>query len=165
MRVGAALTTPGRVGTARRPGSGKRDGKVYVRNRWCKAPQLVTSSNLVDAGWERCAPTLLGVGNFRAGEGVLVREAGVKVCGVAAARPQGQSRAPSLLIDWLVNVGTVHGRPDRPRPAAGGAGASSADGCGRGGVRVVVRGRESRLHGEGEQRDRSCGAVMPGGRR
>ena len=28
-RAGAALTTTGRVGTARRPGSGKQDGKVY----------------------------------------------------------------------------------------------------------------------------------------
>ena len=28
-RVGAALTTTGRVGTARRPGSVKQDGKVY----------------------------------------------------------------------------------------------------------------------------------------
>ena len=27
-RVGAALTTPGRVGTTRRSGSGKQDGKV-----------------------------------------------------------------------------------------------------------------------------------------
>src|SRR6266511_3534308 len=35
-RAGAALTTPGRSGTTRRAGSGKRDGKVYeCRNqRW-----------------------------------------------------------------------------------------------------------------------------------
>jgi hypothetical protein len=32
-RVGAALTTTGRVGTARRPGLGKQDGKVYARNQ------------------------------------------------------------------------------------------------------------------------------------
>jgi hypothetical protein len=32
-RVGAALTTTGRVGTTRRPGSGKRDEKVYERNQ------------------------------------------------------------------------------------------------------------------------------------
>jgi hypothetical protein len=30
----AALTTPGRIGTARRCGFGKRDEKVYVRNQW-----------------------------------------------------------------------------------------------------------------------------------
>src|SRR6266508_3059591 len=32
-RVGAALTTPGRAGTARRAGSGKQDEKVYARNQ------------------------------------------------------------------------------------------------------------------------------------
>ena len=36
-RVGAALTTPGRVGTARRCGSGQRDEKVYARNQ-CLTP-------------------------------------------------------------------------------------------------------------------------------
>lgn len=57
-----------------------------------------------------------------------------------------------------VNVGTVRGRPLW-------AGGTSADGCGRDGVSVVVRGRESRAHGEGRQRDRSNGIGMPGGRR
>jgi hypothetical protein len=37
--VGAALTTPGRAGTARRRGSGKRDGEEYARNRRLKIPQ------------------------------------------------------------------------------------------------------------------------------
>ena len=37
--VGAALTTTGRVGTARRSGSGKRDDEVYVRNQCLKASQ------------------------------------------------------------------------------------------------------------------------------
>jgi hypothetical protein len=32
-RVGAAPTTTGRVGTARRPGSGKQDEQVYARNQ------------------------------------------------------------------------------------------------------------------------------------
>ena len=30
----AAPTTPGRIGTARRCGFGKRDEKVHVRNQW-----------------------------------------------------------------------------------------------------------------------------------
>jgi hypothetical protein len=38
VRVGAALTTPGRVGTARRCGSGQRDEKVYARNQ-CLTPR------------------------------------------------------------------------------------------------------------------------------
>jgi len=50
-RVGAALTTTGRVGTARRPGSGKRDGKVYeCRNQWLNPLKSRTGSNLVDVG-------------------------------------------------------------------------------------------------------------------
>jgi hypothetical protein len=49
--VGAALTTTGRVGTARRPGSGKRDGKVYeCRNQWSNPLKARTGSNLVDMG-------------------------------------------------------------------------------------------------------------------
>ncbi len=32
-RVGAALTTTGRAGTARRPGSGKQDEQVDARNQ------------------------------------------------------------------------------------------------------------------------------------
>jgi Integrase core domain len=49
-RVGAALTTTGRVGTARRPGSGKRDGKVYERNQCSKPLKRRAGSNLVDLG-------------------------------------------------------------------------------------------------------------------
>jgi hypothetical protein len=34
-RAGAASTTTGRAGTARRPGLGKRDGEAYeCRNQW-----------------------------------------------------------------------------------------------------------------------------------
>ena len=49
-RVGAALTTPGRAGTARWSGSGKRDGKVYVRNQRLTPLKRYTGSNLVDMG-------------------------------------------------------------------------------------------------------------------
>jgi hypothetical protein len=49
--VGAASTTTGRVGTARRPGSGKRDGEVYeCRNQWWNPLKSGTGSNLVDLG-------------------------------------------------------------------------------------------------------------------
>ena len=65
MRVGAALTTPGRVGTARRCGSGQRDEKVYARNQ-CLTP--LTDHQLKSGGYglvavrtqRRCA----GLGNF-----------------------------------------------------------------------------------------------------
>lgn len=45
------------------------------------------------------------------------------------------------------------------------AGVGPAEGLDRGGVSVVVRGRESRLHGEGKQQVRSVGTGIPGGRR
>jgi hypothetical protein len=49
--VGAALTTTGRAGTARQPGPGKRDRKVYeCRNQWLNPLKSRTGSNLVDMG-------------------------------------------------------------------------------------------------------------------
>jgi len=47
----AAPTTPGRAGTARRCGFGKRDGKAYERNQRVKLLKRPTSSNLADMGW------------------------------------------------------------------------------------------------------------------
>lgn len=64
-RVGAALTKPGCVSTAR-CGSGERDGEEYARNRRCKAPQRFTDSNLADAVGSSAHPlTMMLVGNFR----------------------------------------------------------------------------------------------------
>jgi hypothetical protein len=49
--VGAASTTTGRAGTARRPGSGKQDGEVYeCRNQWWNPLKSGSGSNLVDLG-------------------------------------------------------------------------------------------------------------------
>ena len=95
MRVGAAPTTTGRVGTARRPGSGKRDGKVYeCRNQRLNPLKSRTGSNLADMGriavhaGARCARATPTSAN-RAG-----REATGKACGVPVARLQGKSWAP-----------------------------------------------------------------------
>ena len=51
--MGAALTKPGCVSTARWRGPGERDREEYARNQCCKAPQRFTGSNLVDVGQER----------------------------------------------------------------------------------------------------------------
>src|ERR671935_2431696 len=49
-RVGAALTTTGRVGTARRPGSGKQGQQVDARNQ-CVTPRKASAgSQLADVG-------------------------------------------------------------------------------------------------------------------
>ena len=66
----------------------------------------------------------------------------------------------------VVNVGTAPGLPSPPASQAGGGQVR----CRllapeRGGALVVVRGRESRPHGEGGQRVRSFETGMPGGRR
>ena len=81
-------------------------------------------------------------------------EATRKACGVLVARLQGNSRVPILPTGLLVNVGTVLGLPCPSDPAwvRRWAGPPSTDGPGRGGGSVVVRGRESRPHGEGTQR-------------
>jgi hypothetical protein len=49
-RAGAALTTTGRVGTARRPGSGKQGQQVYARSQCVTPRKASTGSNLADVG-------------------------------------------------------------------------------------------------------------------
>ena len=63
----------------------------------------------------------------------------------------------------MVNVGSAPCAPGcwwRPGKAR-----CRLTGAGRGGVRVVVRGRESRLHGEGTQQVSSNAVAMAGARR
>jgi hypothetical protein len=83
----------------------------------------------------------------------------VKACGVVVAKLQGHSWAPTPLSGSRVNVGTI---PVAPSPTnsqlAGGKVHRRLMPPGWDGGPVVVRGRESRLHGEGVQRDRSIQA-------
>jgi hypothetical protein len=61
--VEAALTTTERVSTVRWLGSGKRDGKAYVRNQRLNAPQdETTSSNLMDLGWVATRTYTIAIG-------------------------------------------------------------------------------------------------------
>ena len=94
----AAPTTTGRASTARWLGSGKRDGKVYVRNQRQNAPQeQTTSSNLADVGWV-AARTRKDGGELPGWLMTSAQEATSKDCGVGVARPQGQSWAPNSSI-------------------------------------------------------------------
>ena len=152
----AALITTGRASTVRWCGSGKRDGKVYARNQRRKAPQAKTSSsNLTDRGWVATRTRLASAGRGTLWPvNVAGREATVKDCGVAVARLQGHSWAPTPLKGSRVNVGTTSSVPAitagktcrRSMPAKWGGGP------------VVVRARESRVHGEGVQCARSIDA-------
>jgi hypothetical protein len=80
----------------------------------------------------------------------------VNACGVAVAMLQGHSWAPTPSNASRVNVGTIPTVPScHPARATGGKARCQLTLTGWGGGPVVVRGRESRPHGEGVQRVRS----------
>jgi len=82
-------------------------------------------------------------------------------CGEAAGAQLGTYSVDRL----VVNVGTIP-TPPYPPPIQGGGGQARRRllAPGWGGALVVVRGRESRPHGEGGQRVRNVGTGTPGGR-
>ena len=89
-RAGAALTTTGRTGTARRCGSGKRDEKVHVRNQWLTPRKSSTGSNLADMGRVAVRDRRREAGSTLRPVGFAGEEATVKDCGVAGAMLPGQ---------------------------------------------------------------------------
>jgi hypothetical protein len=137
-----------------------------VRNQRLNASQdETTSSNLTDQGWvaarTRRAPARWGTPWL--GD-VADREAMVKACGVAVAMLQGHSWTPTPSNGPRVNVGTISLVPPRQSSRLeGGKARRRLMLAGWDGGPVVVRGRESRSHGEGVQRVRSQG-VERGGR-
>jgi hypothetical protein len=163
--VGAAPTTTGRASTARWCGPGKRDGQVYVcRNQWSNPLKWNAGSNLVDMG-RSAVHTRVEMAWVTLGSvlGLAGSEATVKVCGVAVARLQGQSWTPIPSTGHVVNVGTIPGSPSPPAVQAGdGLAHRRLKGPGWGGAAVVVRGRESRSHGQGVQRIRSRQRIAGG---
>jgi putative transposase len=66
MRWEAAPTTPGRAGTARRCGFGKRDEKLYARNQCLTPRNRPAGSNLADLGRDAVHATGCG-GDSEAG--------------------------------------------------------------------------------------------------
>ena len=92
-RAGAAPTTTGRVGTARRPGSGKRDGTVQVGlNQWWNPLKRETPArNLADLGRaaarrsSKLPATDSGWTQYPSG-----RRATEKACGVSVAKAAGE---------------------------------------------------------------------------
>ena len=84
----------------------------------------------------------------------------MKVCGVVVARPQGHSWAPNPTNGLRVNVGTIPTVPSSvSSPLIGGKVCRRLMPTEWGGGVVVVRGRESRLHGKGPQNVRSIQVV------
>jgi hypothetical protein len=90
----------------------------------------------------------------------------MNACGVVAAMRQGHSWAPPWSSGQVVNVGTIPVAAvpiGRIHLSSGGKARRLLTPSGWDGGPVVVRGRESRSHGEGVQRDRSR-HVWRGGR-
>ena len=159
----AALTTPGRTSTARWCGSGKQHRTVYVRNQHLKAPQeRTTSSNLADMGWVAVRIPVLA-GRTLLAVDVAAREAMEKACGVSMAKPLGHSWAPSLWNAAKVNVGTTPVVPPCHLSGMSGGNARRRPMLPEwGGGSVVVRGRESRPHGEVIQQGQQPNAEQGG---
>jgi hypothetical protein len=174
-RVGAALTTTGRVGTARRPGSGKRDEKVQrAVNQWWNPRKRETPAPTwwMWAGQQRTT-TLLPGGRLQHGAVPAVLGGHGESLRRTRGEAAGEELGTALVDRSMVNVGTL---PGSPSPLASQAGGGQARRrlltLGGDGVPVVVGGRESRPHashgrghGEGGQRVRSGGTGRPGGRR
>jgi hypothetical protein len=121
-----------------------------VNQRKNASQERTTSSNLTDLGWvavrTRVCGELLGLVD------VAGREAMVNACGVVMARPQGHSWAPHPSNGSEVNVGTTRMVPSPvSSQLIGGKVCRRLMPFGWGGGVVVVRDRESRLHGEGPQ--------------
>lgn len=75
----------------------------------------------------------------------------MKVCGVAMARLSGLRRTSNPLIDFLVNVGTIRGRPPTGQPGRGGGQVRCRLwAVGWGGGCVVVAGVTTRHRSPGE---------------
>jgi hypothetical protein len=160
----AAPTTTGRAGTARRPGSGKQGGKAYERNQRFKL--LKSLADLKPGGHGRWAAHLRAPGGLGRRFVHAGQEAVGKVCGVPTAKLQEHSWAPPPPTGCVVNVGTPPGPPSPPVLQAGGGQAGRRLlAPGEDGALVVVRGRESRPHGEGGQQACSADAETPEGRR
>jgi len=122
-------------------------------NQRMNASQERTTSSKSDGYGLGCGAHLHEVRRTPWSIDIVDREATVNACGVAVAKPQGQSWAPHPLNGSRMNVGTT---PAVPYPASsqlvGGKTCRSLMLPEWGGGVVVVRGRESRPHGEGPQR-------------
>ena len=124
-----------------------------------------TSSNLADLGWVAVRTRDHWRGKLLDRYKVAEREAVRNVCGVRTAMLQGQSWAPNPSNGLTVNMGTtlVLPNPIGHEPKGGNV-RRPPMAPGWGGGPVVVRGRESRPHGEGVQRVRGTQATREGRR-
>jgi hypothetical protein len=135
-------------------------------NQWLNPLKRGTGSNLVDTGRVAVHAKSLD-GKATPIPGYVGRVGGHteglrRRCGDAAGEELGTDPADR----YMVNVGTVLGLPYPPSIQGGdGQVRRRLMARGRDGAPVVVRARESRVHGEGGQQARNSGTAMSGGRR
>ena len=168
VRAGAAPTKARRAGTTGRLGarSARRKGVTQV-NQWLNPLKRDTGSNPVDVGRDAAHAVCDVCGRgLRSRPNAVGGEAARKVCGVLVAMLQGEELGADPVDRDMVNVGTVP-EPPYPSPVVGDGGQARCRlmAPGRGGGSVVVRGRESRPHGQGTQQASGKVAGVPGGRR
>ena len=161
------MTKPGRVSTARwqRARQARQRGVTEV-NQWLNPLKGGTGSNLADVGRAtvRADQPCSGL-RLRNRLLMSVGRPSPRCCGFGDGEAVAEKLGADPADRHAVNVGTVSGSPF---PASirlvGGQAHRRLTAPGRGGGSVVVRGRESRPHGEGTQRVRSCCDGTPGGR-
>jgi hypothetical protein len=150
----AAPTKPWRVGTARRRGCGERGGKAYARNRRSTPLKDAPARTWrIWAGGDAHPISLITEAGelpdmsagLRGGRGDVLRGSHGDVAGVeSGASSVERSTSEHGNRPWSAPLSTS---PTWP----GGWAHRLPIGQGRGGAVVVVRGRESRSHGEGRQ--------------
>jgi len=135
-------------------------------NQWLNPLKSDAGSNLVDVGRSAAHAVRVGGGRgLRSRRNAAGGEAARKGCGVLVAMLLGEELGADPVDRDVVNVGTVPVSPSPPPSGGGGQARCRLMAPGRDGGSVVVRGRESRPHGEGTQQAGRAVAGMPGGRR
>lgn len=168
--LGRAGSSPDKAGTVQYYQMGwvrrTRQKGITRVNQWLTLRNRGTGSNLVDMGRVAVHADRM---DGEATSGTVV-DAGSGGCEECLWRTRSDAAGEELdaapADRHTVNMGTL---PCLPSPARsqrfGGQGRLRLWGVGGGGAAVVVRGRESRPHGQGRQRVRSERAAMLGGRR
>ena len=135
-------------------------------NQWQNPLKRGSGSNLVDVGRATVRADCFGCGQrLRFRSFTSERRLSSKACGVGASEVVAAKLGVDPVDRHMVNVGTISGLPfSTSCLLVDGQAHRQLMAPGWGGGSVVVRGRESRSHGEGTQRVRNEDLGMPGGR-
>jgi hypothetical protein len=135
-------------------------------NQWLKFRKRAAGSNLVDRGRYAVRDLCREVRSTPKPVDCAGQEATVKGCGVGVAMLPGQSWVTYLVDRFLGERGNHLWSPSPSASRVGGGQVRCQLWTGRwGGGPVVVRARERRVHGEGDQQVGREDSGMPGDRR